>query len=202
MSDKIYQFRWQITIFLLGLIAAGIWLLFLFRTNPLLGNVEVIESREDQQEDIKLVVEISGEVIKPGVYSLNANSRIEDLLSLAGGLGENADTSWIARSLNRASKLTDGQKIFIPSINQSAVLSANNNSTNFDTLAPSDRASTKIININTASQKDLESLWGIGPVLAQNIIEQRPYSSTEELLTKKIIKANVYEKISEKITIY
>jgi len=42
------------------------------------------------------------------------------------------------------------------------------------------------ININTASQNQLESLWGIGPVTAQNIIEQRPYSTVEELLNKKI----------------
>ena len=62
--------------------------------------------------------------------------------------------------------------------------------------------SEKLININTASQKELESLWGIGPVYAQNIIEHRPYSSLEELLTKKIIKKNVHERNKEYLTIY
>src|SRR3989344_1087747 len=59
-----------------------------------------------------------------------------------------------------------------------------------------------LININTASQSELESLWGIGPVYAQNIIEQRPYSSVEELLTKKIIKQNVYDRVKDQISVY
>ncbi len=59
-----------------------------------------------------------------------------------------------------------------------------------------------MININGASQKELESLWGIDPVTAQNIIEQRPYSSVEELLNKKILKTNVYETNKDKLTVY
>jgi len=58
------------------------------------------------------------------------------------------------------------------------------------------------ININTASQNQLESLWGIGPVTAQNIIEQRPYSTVEELLNKKILKTNVYETNKDKLSVY
>ncbi|EKD47123.1 MAG: helix-hairpin-helix DNA-binding motif-containing protein, partial [uncultured bacterium] len=61
---------------------------------------------------------------------------------------------------------------------------------------------TKLININAASQSELETLWGIGPVTAQNIIEQRPYSSVEELLSKKIIKQNVYDKIKDQIAVW
>jgi len=54
----------------------------------------------------------------------------------------------------------------------------------------------ELININSASQKELETLWGIGPVYVQKITEQRHYSSVEDLITKKIIKQNVYEKIN------
>ena len=59
-----------------------------------------------------------------------------------------------------------------------------------------------LIDINTASQEELESLWGIGPVYAQNIIEQRPYSNVEELLTKKVIRSDIYEKNKDKLTVY
>lgn len=59
-----------------------------------------------------------------------------------------------------------------------------------------------MVNVNTATQKELEALWGIGPVTAQNIIEQRPYSTVEELLNKKILKTNVYETNKDKLSVY
>ena len=62
--------------------------------------------------------------------------------------------------------------------------------------------SEKLININTASQKELESLWGIGPVYAQNIIEHRPYSKVDELIEKKILKTNVYDRNKDTLTVY
>jgi competence protein ComEA len=59
----------------------------------------------------------------------------------------------------------------------------------------------ELININTASASELESLWGIGPVYAQNIIEHRPYSKVEELLEKKVLKENVYERNKSLLTV-
>ena len=60
----------------------------------------------------------------------------------------------------------------------------------------------KPVNINSASQSELEGLWGIGPVYAQNIIEHRPYSKVEELIEKKILKTNVYDRNKETLTVY
>ena len=59
-----------------------------------------------------------------------------------------------------------------------------------------------LININTSDLKSLDSLSGIGPVYAQNIIEHRPYSNTSELVSKGVIPNNTYLKIKDKISVY
>ena len=58
-----------------------------------------------------------------------------------------------------------------------------------------------LININTASQSELEKLTGIGPVYAQKMIEHRPYSTKEELVSKGVISQKVLEKIKESISL-
>src|SRR3989304_2203822 len=59
-----------------------------------------------------------------------------------------------------------------------------------------------LTNINSASKSVLEDLNGIGPVYAQKIIEQRPYSNIEELVSKKVIPKSTYEKIKNEISVY
>jgi len=61
-----------------------------------------------------LTVEIFGEVINPGVYKLPDGSRVDDLLIVAGGFSSSADRVWADKYLNRAAKITDGQKVYIP----------------------------------------------------------------------------------------
>jgi competence protein ComEA len=60
---------------------------------------------------------------------------------------------------------------------------------------------SNLTNINTASQSELEKLTGIGPVYAQSVIEHRPYSNTQELVSKKIIPQKTYEKIKSEISL-
>ena len=59
-----------------------------------------------------------------------------------------------------------------------------------------------LININTASLQELDTLPGIGPVYGQSIVEHRPYSNIEELMSKGALKKNVYEKVKDLVTIY
>ena len=100
-------------------------------------------------------------------------------------------------------KITDGQKLFIPREGeQSTESSANNIQGDQTTSSARGSGQQQFVNINTASAKELEGLWGIGPVTAQNIIEQRPYSNVEELLSKKILKTNVYERNRDVLTVY
>ena len=200
MNDLLYQYRWQALIILFGLILTGTGLAISrtsFFSSP---QVEVLNSEINSDSTQSIYVEVAGSVINPGVFKLDDNSRVDDALTKAGGLSDSADLDWVGRTINRAAKLTDGQKIYIPS--QSEAESANNSGGSFgasDTLGTS---AVSTVNINTGSSKELESLWGIGPVTAQNIIDQRPYSSVEELLSKKILKQNVYDRNKDQLSIY
>lgn len=139
-------------------------------------------------------VDISGAVEKPGVYGLKSDSRIQDALISAGGLSADADRDFVSKNLNLAQKLSDGAKIYIPKIGESA---------SWRTSSPnSPTAPNSLINLNSSSQQDLESLPGIGPASSQKIISNRPYQSIDDLLSKKIVGKSVFEKIKDKITVY
>lgn len=142
----------------------------------------------------QVVIDLSGAVKTPGVYKLNEGSRIEDLINSSGGFLENANKEYIKKSLNMAQKLIDGTKIYIPYEEEElSKLSS-----------PGQVAGTTAtkVNINTASQVDLEALSGIGPVTASKIISNRPYQETGELLSKKVIGKAVYEKIKDSLVVY
>lgn len=143
----------------------------------------------------QLIVDISGAVVSPGVYKLAEGSRIEDLLVLAGGFQDNANKEYISKHLNKAQKLSDGIKIYIPFQADQQINS--NSSTQILGIS-----ATEKININTASQSQLEALSGIGQVTANKIITGRPYQTVEELISKKIIGNSLFTKIKEEITVY
>jgi len=197
---------------LLGLILIGFGVLS-FKTNIFSSGdkVEIISSKPERSDlSGEIVVEISGCIEKPGVYKLPINSRIDDLLIVSGGLSIDADREWVNKNINRASKLIDGQKIYIYPArpaggSQSEVQSAKKTGDiklDQGVLGISGSEPVILVNINTASQSELEKLVGIGPVYAQKIIEQRPYSNLEELVSKKIIPQKTYEKIKNEISVY
>ena len=201
-EEVIFHFRYPIIFFLLGVILIGVGVFFLTSSSE--NKVEVLSETTTQTDEI--IVEISGAVEHPGVYTFTSGARVEELLVNAGGLSSDANRDWVEKYLNRASKLTDGQKIFIPKENeenrQTLGVSVNN-SGDYQTISSNfDKSGETLININTSDQKTLESLVGIGPKYAQNIIEQRPYSDIEELRTKSVIPVKTYDAIKNKITIY
>ena len=107
------------------------------------------------------------------------------------------------KSLNRAAKIIDGQKLYIPTLNEqmdSASASTfkpyQSNTSVFGTQNDS------LININNATLAQLDMLPGIGPVYGQKIIDQRPYSNIQDLLSKKVIPSSTFEKIKEQLTVY
>lgn len=120
-----------------------------------------------------VVVQISGAVNQPGVYSLPMNSRVKDALNAAGGLASEAD----AQSINQAAFLTDGDLIWIPyqpsEPKQEQASSTNDSSQSSVVVQPATQNKSILININTATQPELESLPHIGPVIAQRIIAYR-----------------------------
>jgi len=153
-----------------------------------------IEILSDEEGAGTIWVDLAGAVMKPGVYELPGDSRLKDLLALAGGLTEAADQVWVEKNLNLASKLTDAQKVYVPSQAEAVGDSG-------EVAGESTVASDKI-NINSASAAELDTLWGIGEARAQGIIDNRPYASIDELLSKKIVPANVFEAIKEKISVF
>lgn len=193
--ETLFRYRFVILASLLGLIILGFGIFYARNAlNVASTKVEVLEaSTESQKAGSFLVVDISGAVEKPGVYKLPNGSRVEEVLIAAGGVSGNANRLWMDKFLNRAGKLSDGQKIYIPEVGKqgyqtaSSVLGTN---------------SQGLVNINTATLKELDTLSGIGPTYAQNIIEHRPYSNVEELLSKEVLRKSVFEKIKEKITVY
>ena len=158
------------------------------------GGEELVIQKAGEADELqsKLVVDVGGAVIKPGVYELKGGVRVNEALIAAGGLGETADREWVEKNLNLAAKVTDGQKIYIPS----------KNSNKDGPLYKGPSFVTDKININSASIAELDTLWGVGEATAKKIIDNRPYGAVEELLTKKAVKSNVYEAIKDSVSVY
>ena len=200
-EEVIYRFRWQLAVILVGLIFTGAGL-FLGLNKPK-AELKVASSEQVGSQSEKLIIEVSGSVKNPGVYELEKGKRIEDALKMAGGILEKADISWVEKHLNRAANVVDGQKIYIPAQNEQS-------NSEIDKDSTVDQKSTDVlaaeisggININEASARELEALKGIGPVTAQKIIENRPYSTVEELLSRSILKKNVYEENKDLLSVY
>lgn len=138
------------------------------------------------QQEI-LVVHVAGMVVSPGVYELTRGSRIKDALAAAGGPIEGADVN----NLNLAELLTDGQKIVVTKPGEAPPSEA--------TQTPSGK-----INLNTAAKAQLEELPGVGPVLAQRIVDYRQkkkFTSIRQLLEVDGFGPKKYESLKDLITV-
>jgi len=179
-SDFWPRFQLPLYLFLIGLtlIALGI-LSFRFLGDSVSDfEVEVIEPEESSV----IMVDLSGAVLRPGVYELENGSRINDLLIKAGGLSAEADRDWVARNLNLVDELSDGQKFYLP--------------------FQGEESGEDKININQASLSQLESLSGIGEKRARDIVEGRPYGVIDDLVNKGIVSAKIFTEMQEKIAVY
>lgn len=171
---------------LIGLLAAGLILLI---SAPSLSTPILILSTPTSS---LIAVHISGQVDAPGVYYLEPGSRVQDALLAAGGCTEQAD----ADQINLAARLNDGQKLYIPA--KGEALSASNP---VQTPLPntSSEETPAIIDLNLASQQELESLPGIGPSKASDIIAYRQkngrFVTIEEIQNVPGIGAALFEKI-------
>ncbi|NCN58950.1 hypothetical protein COW99_03605 [Candidatus Roizmanbacteria bacterium CG22_combo_CG10-13_8_21_14_all_38_20] len=187
--------------FPVGLVIVGLFL-FSIGLAATLGRdkqSEVVFNTQEQltpaQTTVKIVViDIGGAVEKPGVYELPVGSRIKDIITEAGGFIKEADQEQISLSLNLAALLTDGQKIIVPFQGEEMEVGA--------AQTVPGASTDKLININNDSQSTLETLTGIGPVRAAEIIANRPYGEISELVSKKILGQSIYDKIKDQISVY
>lgn len=140
-----------------------------------------------------IVVHITGAVPRPGVYALQQGARVQDGISAAGGFLAEADKSGI----NLARALEDGEQLDIPYVEGFTPVIA----TPEEVFVPS----SDLIDINTASASELDTLPGIGPTTAQKIIEYRdtngPFVSIEDIVNVSGIGPSTYDRIKDLITV-
>ncbi len=150
-----------------------------------------------------LRVDVTGAVRSPGVYTLPADSIVADAIAAAGGGTEDAALDLI----NKAVPLQDGMQVFVPRRGEvsNPPLLINPAGPTVEPLGASNATSPpgpgKRVNINTATAKELESLPGVGPAMAQRIIEGRPYNKIEDLLRVKGIGPATFEKLRDYVTV-
>ncbi|MDO4489595.1 MAG: helix-hairpin-helix domain-containing protein [Lachnospiraceae bacterium] len=166
---------------------------------------------EDSQARRSLYVDVSGEVLQPGVYELSEGDRVFHAIRAAGGFTEQAET----RSLNQAELLWDGEKIIVYSreeaqqkggwiqLSESGTEQKGSGSqrTGDGAVSPGDGR----INLNRADKEELMTLPGVGESRAEAILSYREtqgaFSSIEEIMQIPGIKEKLFEQIRDKITI-
>ncbi|RQD70607.1 MAG: competence protein ComEA [Tindallia sp. MSAO_Bac2] len=159
------------------------------------------EAVADPIEPRAIVVHVEGEVERPGVYELSEGDRVVDVIDMAGGLNPNADR----RRINMALKLQDEMFLYIPHEEEDEAQNPFENSIKNNSMVTSSASNNGLININTADAGTLETLPGIGPVLAQRIIDHRQqtgnFSSKEELKNVSGIGDARYRDIADHVTV-
>lgn len=178
------------------LVSIVIGLIFTFKDNfDSHGNLVFIKQEPEENYIFKNLVYVSGQVVSPGVYEVEDNSRISDVISKAGGFTTEADKDYIAKNINLSEKIKDEQHIYIPSLAERAEsnISSASNGTSSDTGGK--------VNINTASKDDLDGLPGIGPSTADKIIEARPFESIDDLKNVSGIGDAKFEEIKNLVSV-
>lgn len=166
------------------------------------NSVEIIEGKNNKV----IIVHVAGAVQKEGIFELNENSRVADAIEKAGGLKPEADIG----KINLAYKLEDGIKIFIPSKGEKIEENQSKDETE-KYITKTEEKSHDIakvnpkVNINTASQTELETIPGIGPSTALKIIkyreENKKFKSIEEIKEVGGIGESKFNAIKERITV-
>ena len=163
------------------------------------GQEETTEESASYETDIaagSMYVDISGAVKAPGVYEVKKDTRLFQVIEMAGGFTDDAD----ADSVNRASFVEDGQKVIIP-VKGSGEAADPSSVSGASSVGITSQG---LVNINTASQDELKTLNGIGDVIAERIIEYRSsnaFRSKEDIMSVKGIGKGIYEKIKDRITV-
>jgi competence protein ComEA len=164
----------------------------IYLRRPVAQPIQIVEpSPSPAPSPVQLAVYVTGSVVNPGVYYLPEESRVQDALEVAGGPTADADLDCV----NLAQRVHDEDQIYFPAVGEE----------NLPATAGASGSQTGLVNINTASAAELEALPGIGPKLAQCIIDHReshgPFGSIEEIMDVQGIGQGVFADIGELITV-
>ena len=160
---------------------------------------------EEKIEDTSIIVHVTGAIKKDGIIKAKQGDRIADVIEKAGGITEEADLS----KINLAYRVSDGQKIYIPSINEKNLQTETEeyitNEAGKNIIVEDEETNKEKVNINTATQTELETLSGIGPSTALKIINYRnengKFKTKEDIKNVPGIGEQKYESIKENINI-
>jgi competence protein ComEA len=158
--------------------------------------------------DPELVVEIVGAIDRPGVFRLPAGARVGDLVEAAGGYGSRVDAERASRELNLAAFLHDGDQVRVPSRDDeetAGVASAvGSQSGDGGTSGSSSSGGSGLVNLNSATAGELETLPGIGPVTAAKILasrDEQAFAAVEDLRTRGVLGEKTFEKVRDLVTV-
>lgn len=171
------------------------------KNNEIIEEDLYIETSNQTKENNKIILHITGEVNSPGIIEIDEGSRLNDAIKAAGGLTENADTN----KINLAYVVQDGQKINIPNVNSVDTGNYITENIGENIVIEDTNMNTNIVNINTATQTELETLTGIGPSTALKIIKYREengkFKNIEEIKNVSGIGDSKFEAIKDEICV-
>ena len=151
------------------------------------------EEKNDDKQDEKIFVDVKGAVKNPGVFETTKDKRIKDLIDVAGGLLDDADTS----TLNLSQKVKDQMVIY--------VLKYGEKPKQMSEIGTTSSSSGEVININTANKEQLMKISGVGKTKAEAIIEHREkngdFKKKEDITKVRGIGKATFEKIKDKIEV-
>ncbi|MEA4921765.1 MAG: helix-hairpin-helix domain-containing protein [Eubacteriaceae bacterium] len=203
-ENKVKLFKRGIVV----LIALAAVFVFFFRTGDPdeipVEKSKVTAEAHTEKEEKTIIVDVSGQVNTPQVIELKSGSRVSDAIDKAGGLTEKADIS----NINRAAEIKDGEKIYIPAKGENAEAAASGTASQAGSgteAGTSAQAASGKVNINSASNSELQTLTGVGPATAEKILLYRSqnggFKKLEDLKNVNGIGDKTFEKLKDHITI-
>lgn len=152
-----------------------------------------------------ILVDVGGAVVRPGLIRLPSGSRVGDAIEAAGGYGARVDVLRAELELNLAARLADGDRVRVPSRDDPA--GPTRGATGSGEAAVPGGAgapAATLLDLNTATEAELDALPGIGPVTAGKIVaarEERPFASVDELLARKVVGSATLAKFRDLVTV-
>ena len=187
MLDRIDSYRWLIVAVLIVPVIAGVVILW---ADHIGDNAQPLILEDDAAQEADIRVYITGAVANPGVYALKPSLRWIDALEAAGGPASDANLE----AINLATRIKDEDMIVVPRFGEVAGTGVGDAS-----------SALHVVNINTATEQELDALPGIGEVRANRIIVSRqddgPFTTIEDLLVRELIPDSVFEEIAPLISV-